>query len=227
MSANANLNPDAPLTSDAAKELMSRLSVLEGSVASGRRMENHGPAPIRQLPQFTWLYSCYPFAFRIPATHFDIQFPAITKGKQYTRTKVHDYVEQVYQGMNDYNPLNLMPTYRHTPMTTTGADIARDLVDRLGDRFGLFVVDGNEEPKPEQVTTAKRVMLRKLSSIVMMAQDDWEANHKRGRITDEAKQAARFLGAKVEWVEAAVGVDLNDIMSRPTGDIMPAATAAK
>lgn len=178
-------------------------------------MSSQSAVPTTQFTKnFVSLYTCYPKPFKLDSGPLgDFHAPACPPDKLYAKFKVHEVKQPCYMGKNNYDEMSGMSTYIYETVTHPAEEIAKDFIDRHGAEFGVFASDTDGEPSEDCVKAARVKMVNKMASIVSAAEDDWEANHDRKRITDRAREAARFLGAKVAWVDAAQDVNLHSAVT--------------
>lgn len=185
-------------------------------------------ATTRFEDDFVWLYTCYPKAITLdngPLGEF--RAPACPEDKPYVRFKIHSVTQPVYMGSSDFDELSGIAKYTYVPVKTEAKDIAQDFVDRRGVRFGIFKSDTDGEPSKACIEAAVRGMYRSFVEIVEKADADWEAHHNRLRITQEARDAARYIKAELPWVAPSTSVDIGSIIRQRLASVpVPAGAGA-
>lgn len=168
-------------------------------------------ATTQTTKNFVNLYSCYPSEFKLDSGPLgDSYAPACPPDKLYTKFRVYEVKQPCYMGKSSPDELSGGAVYHYETVTHPAMEIATDFVQRHGKEFGIFLSDAPDggEPSDECVRAARLGMVNKMASVVSTAENDWEANHDRRRITDRAREAARFLGANVAWIDPAKDVNL-------------------
>lgn len=124
----------------------------------------------------------------IPCTYGNYVIPARPDGKRFAAMKIEQR-----RDAND------MGDGRKSPAWISATDIALDLVQRVGPRFGLFVCSG-PNPGDKDLKAAETELTSYLKELVVEANNVWSRSRNSNLISDMQRRAAKELGLAFDWI---------------------------